>query len=77
MDYNFKRDGWLNNFFDVKIQSMKGDGVPWIGAREKRPKFFSIIFSAFMDKDDIILDWQCGVGSFFTSLFFMSLFLMF
>ena len=73
MGYNFKRNGWLNNFTDVNNQSMRGDGVPWRGARKKRPEFFSIIFSALTDNDDIILDWQCGVGSFFTSLFSISL----
>ena len=62
MGYNLKRDGWLNNFVDAKNQSMREDGVPWRGAREKRPDFFSILFSALTDKDDIILDWQCGVG---------------
>jgi hypothetical protein len=41
---------------------------------EKCLEFFSIIFSSLTDKDDIILDWQCSVGSFFTSLFFMFLF---
>ena len=74
MSYNLKRDGWLNNFTDVKNQSMRDNGVPWRCAREKRPEFFSIIFSALTDKDDIVLDWQCGVGSFFISLFLMYLF---
>ena len=44
MSYNLKRDTWLNNFTDVKNQSMREDGVPWRGAREKRPKFFSSFF---------------------------------
>ena len=44
--YNLKRDGWLNSFVNAKNQSMREDGVPWRGAREKRPEFFSIIFSA-------------------------------
>ena len=69
MGYNLKRDGWLNNFTDLKNQSVRVDGVPWRGAREKRPEFFAILFSALTDKDDIILDWQCGVGSFFFSSF--------
>ena len=72
MGYNLKRDGWLNCFIDVKNQSMRGDEVPWRGAHEKRPEFFSVIFSTLTDKD-----WQCGVGLFFTSLFFISLFFMF
>jgi hypothetical protein len=70
MGYNLKRDGWLNNFTDSKNQFVKVDGVPWKNAREKRPEFFSILFSALTDKDDIILDWQCGVGLFFFSSFF-------
>ena len=74
MGYNLKRDGWLNNFTDGKNQSMREDGMPWRGAREKCPEFLSIIFFALTDKDNIILDWQYGVGSFFVSLFFMSLF---
>ena len=49
---------------------MREHGVPWRGAREKRPEFF-IFFSALTDKDDIIMDWQCGVGWYFISLFFM------
>jgi hypothetical protein len=69
MGYSLKRDGWMNTFIDVNNQSMRGDGVPWRGAREKRSEFFSIFFSALTDKDDIIMDWQCGVGVFFTSLF--------
>lgn len=70
MGYNIKRDGWLNNFTNEKNQSMREDGVPWRGAREKPPDFFSIIFSALMDKDDTIMYWQCGIGLFFISLFF-------
>ena len=72
--YNLKRDGWLNNFVDAKNQSMRDDGVPWRGAREKRLDFFTIFFIALMDKDDIIMDWQCGVGMFFISLFFFLIF---
>ena len=37
MGYNLKRDGWLNSFTDLKNQSMRDDGVPWRGAREKLP----------------------------------------
>src|SRR5450631_1309456 len=74
MSYNLKRDGWLNSFADAKNQSMREDGVPWRGAREKRPEFFSIIFSALTDKDDIIMDWQCSLGLFFFSLFLMTFF---
>ena len=80
MGYNLKRDGWLNSFVDAKNQSMREDGVPWRGAREKRPDFFSILFSALTDKDDIILDWQCGVGmisDFLSISYFFILFLCF
>jgi hypothetical protein len=76
MGYNLKRDGWFNSFTDVKNQSIRDDGVPWRGAREKRPEFFSIIFSALTDKDDIIFDWQCGVGSVLTFLVFHALVLL-
>jgi hypothetical protein len=44
MGYNLKRDGWLNNFTDVKNQSVRDDGVPWRGAREKRHEFFPSFF---------------------------------
>jgi hypothetical protein len=71
MGYNLKRDGWLNSFVDVQSQSMREDGMPWRGALEKRPEFFSIIFSVLTDKDDIVMDWQCGVGMFLISLFFI------
>ena len=73
MGYNLKRDGWLNNFTNEKNQVMREDGVPWRGAHEKYHEFFSIIFF-LMDKDDIIMNWQCGVGLFFISLNFISLF---
>jgi hypothetical protein len=49
MGYNLKRDGWLNSFTDSKNQYVKVDGVPWRGAREKRPEFFSILFSALTE----------------------------
>ena len=74
MGYNLKRDGWLNSFADSKNQSMREDWVAWRGARENRPEFFSIFFSALTDKDDIIVDLQCGLGWFFFSLFLMILF---
>jgi len=75
MGYNLKRDGWLNSFVDVNNQSMREDGVPWRGPREKRADFFTILFSALTDKDDIVMDWQCGVGMLFMSLFFILFFL--
>ena len=75
--YNLKRDGWLNSFTDAKNQTMRADGVPWRGPREKGPDFFNVLFSALTVKDDIIFDWQCGVGSFFNFLFLMSLFFLF
>ena len=75
MGYNLKGDGWLINFTDVRNQFIRGDAVPWKGGREKRPEFFSILFSALMHKDDIILDWQCGVGSFFFSCLCFLIFL--
>jgi hypothetical protein len=45
MGYNPKRDSSLNRFTDVKNQFMRDDGVAWRSVREKRPDFFSIIFS--------------------------------
>ena len=79
LGYNLKRDGWLNSFTDAKNQSTRKDGVPWRGAREKCPKFFSIIFSALADNDGIIMDWQCGLGLFFFSnlCFLMFYFLLY
>ena len=77
MGYNLKRDGWLNNFVDAKNQSMREGGVPWRGAREKGPNLFSILFSALTDKEDIIVDWQCGVGMFFIFLFFILIMFVF
>ena len=73
MGYNLKRDGWLNNFVDAKNQWMREDGVPCRGAREKHPKFFSIIFFVLTNKNNIIMDWQCGICMFFISLFFFFL----
>ena len=54
--YNMKRDGWITSFTVVKNHSIQDDGVPWRGAREKRPDFFNMFFAALMDNDDIILD---------------------
>ena len=34
LDYNLKRDGWLNYFVDAKNHLMKEDGIPWRSARE-------------------------------------------
>lgn len=69
MGYNLQKDGWLNSFTDEKNQALSEDGVPWRGAREKRHEFYSILFSALTDKDDIVMDWQCGLGLFSTFLF--------
>ncbi len=71
--YSLKRDGWITSFTDLNNQSMRDDGVPWRGAREKRPDFFNTLFAALTDKDDIIFDWQCGVGLSLMSPFFSSL----
>ena len=60
--YYLQRDGWLNAFTDEKSQTMRSDGIPWRGAREKHQVFFSIIFANLTDKNDVIMDWQCGVG---------------
>ena len=67
MGYTLKRDGWLNNFTDEKNQSMKEYGVPWRGARKKRPEFFSILFSVLMDNDIII--WIGNVTLVCSSIF--------
>jgi hypothetical protein len=61
--YNLQRDGWLNTFTDEKSQAMRSDGVPWRGAREKHHVFFSILLATLTDKNDVIMDWQCGVGT--------------
>ena len=61
--YNLQRDGWLNAFTDEKSQAMRSDGVPWRGAREKHHVFFSILLATLTDKNDVIMDWQCGVGT--------------
>ncbi len=70
--YSLKRDGWLTSFTDLNNQSMRDDGVPWRGAREKRPDFFNTLFAALTDKDDIIMDWQCGVGLYLMCSFFFA-----
>ena len=59
--YNLKRDGWFNSFADTKNRLMSKDGAPWRGACEKHHVFFFIILAAFIDKNDVIMDWQCGV----------------
>jgi len=65
--YNLQRDGWLNAFTEDESQTMRDDGVPWRGAREKHHLFFKILFATLTDKNDIIMDWQCGVGMCFLS----------
>ena len=37
------------------------------GVLTKDITFFSIIFATLTDKNDIIMDWQCGVGRHFLS----------
>jgi hypothetical protein len=61
--YNLQRDGWLNTFTDEKNQAIRSDGIPWRGAREKHHVFFSILFATLTDKNDVIMDWHCGVGT--------------
>jgi hypothetical protein len=61
--YNLQRDRWLITFTDEKSQTMCSDGIPWRGACQKHHVFFSIIFATLTDKNDVILDWQCGVGT--------------
>ena len=60
--YYLQRDGWLNAFTDEKSQTMRSDDIPWRGAREKYQVFFSIFFATLTDNNDVIMDWQCGVG---------------
>ena len=61
--YNLQRDGWLNSFTEEKNQALRADGVPWRGAHEKQHEFFAILFCALTNKEDIIMDWQCGLGT--------------
>ena len=61
--YNLQRDGWLNSFTEEKNQALRADGVPWRGTREKWHEFFAILFCALTNKEDIIMDWQCGLGT--------------
>ena len=63
--YNLQRDGWLNVFTDEKSQAMRNNGIPWRGAREKHHVFFSILLSILTDKNDVIIEYQCGVGTIF------------
>ena len=65
--YHLQRDGWLNTFTDEKCQAMRSDGVPWRGTRKKHHVFFSIIFATLTNKNNIIMDWQCGVGKHYLS----------
>jgi hypothetical protein len=65
--YNLQRDGWLDTFTDEKSQAMRSDGVPWRGAREKRLVSFSILLATLTNKNDVIKDWQCGIGTPFFS----------
>jgi hypothetical protein len=61
--YNLQRDGWLNAFTDEKSQTMRNDGVPWRGACGKHHVFFSIVLATPTKKNDVIMDWQCSVGT--------------
>ena len=61
--YNLQRDGWLNSFIYEKSQAMRKDGVPWTGSRKKHHVFFSILIITLANKNDVIMDWQCGVGT--------------
>ena len=61
--YNLQRDGCMNAFTDEKSQAMRNNGKPWRGAREKNHVSFSILFAILTDNNDVIMDWQCGVGT--------------
>ena len=61
MEYLLKKDGMLSNFTNDNNQLKKGD-VPWRGTCEKHSKFSEIIFSTFTNKDNIVMDWQCGTN---------------
>ena len=57
---------WLTEqLTEEKNQTMRKDSMPWRGACEKCHEFFSIFISALTDNDDIVMDWQCGIGLFF------------
>ena len=62
-DYNLQQDGWLNAFTNEKSQAMRTVAIPWRGAREKYHVFFSILLAILTNKNDVIMDWQCGVGT--------------
>ena len=61
--YNLQRDGWLNAFTDEKSQAISTDGIPWRGAHEKYHGFFSNLLAILTDKNDVVMNWQCGVGT--------------
>jgi hypothetical protein len=46
-----------------KSQAMCNDGAPWRGAREKHHVFFSILLATLTIKNNVSIDWQCGVGT--------------
>jgi hypothetical protein len=58
--YNLKIDGWLNNFTDVKNQSMRDDRLHWRGTREKHPEFFSYLFP--LSRTRTTLSWIGNVA---------------
>ena len=42
---------------------MRSHGIPWRGGRKKHHVFFSILLATLTDKNDVVMDWQCGVGT--------------
>ena len=61
LEFSLERDGLLQNFTDEKNQ-LKGDQVPWRGAREKHSNFMQIIIESLTTEGDIVMDWQAGTG---------------
>ena len=42
---------------------MSNDRVPKRGACKKHHVLFSILLVTLTDKNDVIMNWQCGVGT--------------
>ena len=58
---NFEKDNMLMNYLHEDDVSMNGP-KPWRGAREKDPRFFTLLLEATSNEGDVIVDCTASTG---------------
>ena len=60
---NVGTDDMLMNYTHTDDMAMNGD-TPWLGGREKNPRFFTILLEATSVTGDLILDCTASTGDY-------------